>query len=85
MFVINVQFNYFVTVYSKEPRKNGTFCKHYDQRSYTEINNLINSVELILEAAFPVVDICHVVGTPNVYKYWPLLHFPPTVGKCVTI
>jgi len=29
-----------------------------------------------------VVDICHVVGTVIEYKYWPLVHFPPTVGKC---
>jgi len=25
------------------------------------------------------------VGTVIVYKYWPLVHFPPTVGKCAQV
>jgi hypothetical protein len=25
---------------------------------------------------------CHVVGTDHFYKYWPLVPFPPTVGRC---
>lgn len=32
-----------------------------------------------------VVNVCHVVGTLIVYKYWPLVHFPPTVGKCAQV
>jgi hypothetical protein len=32
-----------------------------------------------------VVDICHAVGTVIVYKYWSLVHFPPTVAKCAQV
>jgi hypothetical protein len=31
-----------------------------------------------------LVDICHVVGTDHFYKYWPLVRFPPNVGRCDT-
>jgi hypothetical protein len=25
---------------------------------------------------------CHVVGTVHLYRYWPLVRFPPTVCMC---
>jgi len=29
-----------------------------------------------------LVDTCHVVETVCLFKCWPLIRFPPTVGKC---
>lgn len=39
----------------------------------------------IADKHLSVVDICQVVGTVIVYKYLPLVHFPPTVGKCAQV
>ena len=39
----------------------------------------------IADKHLSVVDISHVVGTVIVYKHWPFVHFPPTVGKCAQV
>jgi hypothetical protein len=40
------------------------------------------SKSALLDEHLSPVDTCQVVGTMHVYKYWPLVRFAATVGKC---